>query len=154
MTWWTDATGMASDQQVANPKQGIFRELGAYQGGTLALGVQPGRVDWVYAAATPEDELIAEILTLGAPRDSIERFRDIARRWFVVGLPVSRLAVGIVLLEPVADRRDAYQHIARYVRGLQLDSDRCSDFLYQINRHRTSTVLPGLRVNRLLSGRR
>ncbi len=148
--WWTALVGEPPETRVSNPRQGLLQEQGAYEGGTLILGVQPGRIDWHFTATPSQQDVpTAPASLLGSPSESMGPFRPLAVRWFELSPPIIRLAVGGVLLQPVDRREAAYRVITSYVPGLNLESPDCSDFLYQINRPRSSTVHPGFRINRL-----
>ena len=54
-----------------------------------------------------------------------------------------------MLLEPVENREKGYLRITDYVPSVKIDPQRSEDFLYQINRPRESTVIKGMRLNRL-----
>jgi len=70
-------------------------------------------------------------------------------RWLDIAPPVVRLAYGATLFEPVPDRQTGYRRLSQLV-PVQIDPVGSEDFLYQINRPRTSrTGLPGLTINRL-----
>ena len=71
-------------------------------------------------------------------------------RWLAVGSPsINRLAVGAVLLMPVADSRAAYQKLNGLLTAVRVDPDHSLDFFYQINWPRASMVVSELRLNRL-----
>ncbi len=149
-SWWTDLVGEPPETRVSNPRQGLLQEQGGYCGGTLILAIQPGRVDWQFTAVPiqGEESVNADPL-LGPALEALENFRPLALRWLELSPPITRLAVGAILLQTVVDREEAYRLITRYVPGLRLDSEGCKDFFYQINRPRLSTAHSQLRINRL-----
>ena len=63
--------------------------------------------------------------------------------------PVTRLALGAVLVKPVSDLDAGYTELSRYLPGVKLDFQQATDFLYQINRFRPSSSVSGVVVNRL-----
>jgi len=69
-------------------------------------------------------------------------------RWLAGCPPLQRLAFGAVLTRPVDDLLTGYRQISDYLPFVQLDPESSSDFSYQINRPRNSTVISGLRINR------
>lgn len=148
-SWWHGVVGEPPDVDVAEPKLGKRRLESSFENGKLSLVTQPGRIDWLYSIAGPDLET-NEIHYLGHLPDALEAF--IVSRWFETeSYPnVLRLAFGAVLLYPVNDREAGYRQLNRYLPSVQLDPAGSSDFLYQINRPRDSTLgIPALRINRL-----
>jgi hypothetical protein len=149
--WWVRLVGQEPDSRTANPKQGVRQEQGAYGSGTLVLTTQPGRVDWLYSSELPNQETLnfEAVPTLGPVIGALATFRQIAFPWLSNCPPVIRIAFGSILQRPVQSRDDAYAVIMDMVPGLRLTSPECSDFMYQINRPRRSTVAPEYSINRL-----
>jgi hypothetical protein len=148
--WWMELVGQAPEAEQANRLQGVFQAHGRFERGRLILGVQLGRVDWLYSSIPIGEEVLQDgVPTVGPAGESFEALRRLVVRWFAVSPPINRLAVGAVLTRPVASRQEAYRIITDYVPGLHLDTEGCSDFLYQINRPRISSVHSGLLINRL-----
>jgi hypothetical protein len=62
---------------------------------------------------------------------------------------LQRLAFGPSLFQPVSDRKEGYRKLSTYLDVLK-DPENSSDFFYQINRPRTSEIIPGgIIINRL-----
>ena len=77
-------------------------------------------------------------------------FTTAGRKWLACGSPsTNRLAVGAVLLMPATSTKAAYQKLDDMLVAVQVDPDHASDFFYQINWPRASSVVPQLRLNRL-----
>lgn len=149
--WWSELVGEPPDVRTSNPKQGVLREQGTYQGGTLVLGVQFNRIDWILAPQVSDGDAVGERPpSLGSLSQSMGIFGPLARRWLELSPPTSRLALGAVLFQPAEHPQEAYRLLGAYVPSLRLDSEGCSDLLYQINRPRMSAVHNGLRINRLM----
>lgn len=146
--WWADLVGYPPETVVSRPKVGLHREEGVFEGRKLFLQIQPERIDWILTPVVPE-EMPETPPSAGPFPDALKSFVNLMERWLEVCLPITRLAFGAVLFQPVADQRAGYVQIAKYLPSLKLDPD-TSDFLYQINRPRDSTSgVPGLRINRL-----
>jgi len=151
--WWTDLVGYPPETVVSHPKVGRYREEGLYEGRKLSLQVQPGRVDWLLGPAVEPSEETGEGFetkpSAGPFLETLSSFVKLASGWFQLSPHVTRLAFGAVLFFPVADRRAGYVQLGKYLHSLTLDPE-ASDFSYQINRSRDSTIgIPGLRINRL-----
>src|SRR5262249_18400556 len=61
---------------------------------------------------------------------------------------MKRLALGSTIRLIVEDRIAGYKQLSAYL-PFAIDGDQSSDFLYQINRKRQSSVVPSLTINRL-----
>jgi len=76
---------------------------------------------------------------------------DLGRRWAASGSfpDTPRIALGLVLTSPTADRASGYRELADFVDGVPADPN-ATDFVYQVNIPRDSRAdVAGLRVNRL-----
>ena len=62
---------------------------------------------------------------------------------------VERLAFAPVLIKQAPSLEKGLGQLSKYLPGLQLDSLEGSDFIYQINRRRTSRVVALTEINRL-----
>src|SRR3989442_940922 len=79
--WWAQVTGETPDRTAHNVKQAVFDVIGAFAGGTLALRIQPLRIDWLYTPPMP-DGLPAFPETLGPLQTASDHFVPIVDRWF------------------------------------------------------------------------
>lgn len=146
--WWERLLPeQPSETSTKHAKTGIYEEEGDFESGRLMLRVQRLRVDWNYSANITE--AAEEIPTLGPFPDTTTNFCSLMYRWFEIAPPISRLAFGAVLIQPVEDRPKGYELITNYVKALQIDTEHSSDLLYQINRPRPSKTISDLTLNRL-----
>ena len=124
--------------------------MGVFEGKQLVLSGRQARVDWnLQAIAGLPSEPMQGLPTLGPLPDSLESFRKVAEKWLNVSPDITRLAFGAVLVIKVADLPSAYQELSQFLPNVSLDKTDSPDFLYQINRPRTSELREGLRINRL-----
>jgi hypothetical protein len=129
---------------------GIHAEEGPYLGGTLTLQIQSDRVDWILNAAAEQEMESIEPAVLGPFPDVLGAFVKPLAQWLTTSGAVNRLAFGAILMQPVAGRETGYEQLAAYLsQAVKIDPRGSSDFVYQINRPRTSGVEPNLRINRL-----
>jgi len=149
-SWWIDLLGHPPETQVIRPKIGQRQEEGEHEGRKLSLQVQPERIDWVLSPVVKLSEEEPENLPLAGPfPETLNSFLEVVMRWLTMCPPLTRLAFGAVLAQPVKDRQTGYLHIAKYLHHIRLDPE-SSDFFYQINRARPSrTGINDLRINRL-----
>jgi hypothetical protein len=150
-TWWRDLMGNEPESSISQPRKGGLQEEGTYENGKLVLVFEPTRIDWLYTPMDDEKQQAKGFLTISPLHDALSTFIPLMNRWFELETcpSVQRLALGTVVLQPVQDLRTGYQQLMQYLNSVQLDVDNSSDFLFQINRRRDSTVVPGLRINRL-----
>ncbi|MCL4500041.1 MAG: hypothetical protein M1335_07375 [Chloroflexi bacterium] len=142
------------DQATTNPKKGSGLIQGAFDPGNLILKLELDRIDWLLVPTEQAvEELLAvpEFAALGPASDVISTFFGIVEKWLSrVDLPaIGRMAFGLVLIHPEADRASGYRRLPDYV-PVRVDPE-SSDFLYQINlpRLQSATGIDGLGINRL-----
>ena len=150
-TWWRELMGDEPESSISQPRKGGLQEEGVYENGKLVLVFEPTRIHWLYTPMDDEKQQAKDFLTIGPLRDALSTFIPLMNRWFELETcpSVQRLALGAIVLQPVQDLQTGYQQLMQYLNSVQFDVDNSSDFLYQINRRRDSTVVPGLRINRL-----
>lgn len=145
--WWEQVTGEPPESTTGKPKTGERVELGPIGEAQLLLNAQPhrGRIDWVCKSGDdPETSPHSFPTGAGLFVNLMNKFlqRD--------DLPtVNRLAFGAVVWLPVADVKQGYETISDYL-NFTLDRETSQDFMYQINRRRSSKAAPGKNVNRLM----
>ncbi len=150
-TWWTDLVGHPPDKVTSQPKLGLHQEEGLFASTKLSLQLQLDRVDWTLAPDTDAPSENFELPTLGPFPDALATFTKLTGQWLTVAPPITRLAFGAFLSQPVDDHQAGYRLIDRYLPKVTLDPEGISDFLYQINRPRTSrSGVPSLKINRLM----
>lgn len=148
-SWWTDLVGVPPENTTLRKRDEIFQETGPFNGGQLILTLHPGRVDWHLSTADEEEDTSDGLFLLKS--EAVTKFYDLAVRWLKLGScpPITRLALGCVLLQPVDNRQAGYLKLSEYLSDVKL-SPQSSDFSYQINRPRESQAgVEGLKINRL-----
>lgn len=150
-TWWADLTGSQPEQRTSKPARGEFQETGPIGDTSLSVSLQGGRVDWFVTPGLfePTPDLTVKINSVGAFPDKFEDFVGLMNRWLGVSPRMIRLAFGAVVLVPVESKEAGYRKLSEYLPSVKIDAAGSEDFLYQINRPRTSASAPGLRINRL-----
>ncbi len=144
---WEDLTG-TKPENVMNRGDQQSQE-GPFAPGRLLLQKQvPGRLDLVYAGF-PKAEPEAPVATLGAFEPAFETLRDIAHTLFDrVGPPV-RLALGAEMVQSADTALAAYRTLISHMGSATFKLEGGLEFVYQINRPRTSKALPELPINRV-----
>lgn len=148
--WWAELLGGEPERSVTDRRAQTQQDQGSFANNRLTLLVRGNRVDWVLSPKEDQEPSDAGIVSIGLRSESLGAFVDAMRRWVLLSGPVKRLALGMILLQPVEDRTRGYRELARFLPAIQLDAERSSDFSYQINRRRRSTTgVPSLEINRL-----
>jgi len=141
--------GYDPDETTVKVKAGELHATGVYDSRRLILDVSPARIDW--RLTFPESEEIPEELpTIGSFEEAAEVFVLLMQRWLQEHSPsLNRLAFGTELVKPVESHAAAYRKLGTLL-PIEIDPEGSSDFLYQINRPRSSlTGIESLRINRL-----
>jgi hypothetical protein len=82
-------------------------------------------------------------------QDEVGLFVASAKKWLTVAPPFLRIAYGLILVRPVAGRREGYLELTKYLPAVEIDAENSSDLSYQINRPRALTSLTDEKANRL-----
>ena len=122
------------DTDEARPREG-FRRLAttADDGSQLELILMPGRIDVIQSLAAT-----AEILPVADLGEAIPKIASFINQisTMLSGLnadvQIQRIALGLILIRPVASREDAYRELQSLL-PVTLDPVTSRDFMYQIN---------------------
>lgn len=146
VSFWDRLLGGPPEQVTESPRTKERQEVGAAFGeATLLFKSEPLRLDWILHEGK-------EALAVGPWETTLNTFADLMNRWFTLEdcPPVKRLAFGCILLAPASDRPNGYRLLQHYLPSVTIDPEASSDFFFQINRPRESTLgISGLRINRL-----
>lgn len=150
-SWWRDLVGYDPETVFSRPKAGQYQAEGEFEGRRLSLSLRLDRIDWSLTPVVNVSEGQPTTLPLAGPfPEVLGSFMKIASHCLPLLPPITRLAFGAVLAQPVEDSRSGYVQIAKYLPSVELDPEGSSDFLYQINRPRASNVgIERLRISRL-----
>lgn len=149
-TWWERVTGGKPEDERIIHQRGVKEQRGALNGNLLAMVSQPSRADLTLEARGEESSELSELLTMGSlSGGTLEPFMRIVKSWLNECPPANRLAFGAILGWLAADAQTGYEEIQQYLPSVQLSPQNSSDFFYQINRPKESTVRPGIRINRI-----
>lgn len=147
--WWTEIIGEQPEQVTTKAIEGTYNAQGSRLGGILQLSVQPFRIQWTLGPNPPDDQGESWQIPNVGGIDRITEFLEVIKSWLEVAPNLSRLAFGAVLLDIVDDRRAGYDQLDKLLPTVEVDSSAMSDFLYQVNRRRSSGAVEGVRINRL-----
>lgn len=131
---WPLISVNSPESDESRPREG-FRRMAAPEGEfVLEIVTQPGRFDIVESAA-PTLAGIQPIIHFGQAEPQLTAFSTRVHSLFDGlgdSIKLQRLALGIVLVRPVANRETAYQELGKLL-SINLDPGRSRDFLFQIN---------------------
>ena len=144
-SWWKNVAAADPENSESKLRLGTRRDSGIFEGGLLIMESQPGRADWLFCER-PDAEGLS---TQGNMVPKIQTFSDVMGRWFPICPRAARLAFGAILTLPCDSKAETYRTLSNYL-NFDVDFERSSDFLYQINRQRQSVVNSSLPINRLM----
>jgi hypothetical protein len=146
---WEELIGQPPENVTSQPRTGVQQEEGSFGGGTLSVIVQPARVDWVLAVNNNQ-ATNSPIPSIGSFVDLLDLFANKMTDWLENSPPIQRLAFGSVLLLPMDDESSARQQLFAYLPLNPQNFENAQEFLYQINRPRSSiSGISNLLINRL-----
>ena len=146
---WEQLVGARPESIEERPREGVVRQHGGVDGNRLFLATQGERLDWTFLPTPTADQGIdtAPVLAdLEQATLTLRRALDISVRSV---RQVHRLALGVLLEQQVANQADGMSKLSKCLPHLNLEGQDGSDFIYQINRRRRSSVVPHARVNRI-----
>lgn len=148
--WWDLAVGEPAAEVTSKKMSGELTSTGAFAGQQLKLAVTPLRIDWLMSSPDlAQDNLPETIPTIGTLVDALAAFRGLVARWVETAQPrARRLALGVALVHAESGPDEAIQRLQTFL-PLSLEPGPVTDFLFQLNRRRTSVALPTLELNRL-----
>lgn len=147
--WWSSLFGVPPETRTVRANEGLFQDEGPFKGGRLTMLAQPGRMDWIWATLFVADMDKGSLPSLGTFPDTFKVFRDLMNTWLGFAPPLTRLAFGAVLDQPVPGKQDAYRLMQEYLPAVRISPESSSDFIYQINRSVESKTIKDYRINRL-----
>lgn len=153
--WFQAVAGAAPFSRSEDVRAGTREEIGDFGDNAeiaIRLSVERDRIDWLVLPRVGESVAPTAPPTIGAFPEALARFGEVARRWlsFEAAPPISRVALGGILIHEVANHIAGYEELASFLMdSVRLSGSNSSDFVYQINRPRISATIPELRINRL-----
>ena len=150
LNWWSEVVGQPPEQKISQPRIGGVMEVGPFASAQLVLQIAPPRVDWnlIPIPNQANDNLP---LTVDRFPASWDTFISSIKLWFhTPTCPIAkRIAFSSALILPIANLEEGYNLLVGLLPSVTLDPNNTADFLYQINRPRNSSIVPGIKINRL-----
>lgn len=118
--------------------------------GFISLRGETAKVDWLYSANSTLSGP-GHQLDVGSFDTALSTFeRSVESQYFATAIgTVNRLALGLVLLQPVESRQAGYTLLNSLVEEINVDPERARDMVFRVNYRRPSGHVPGLQINRL-----
>lgn len=146
---WEALVGEAPQSVEQQPRLKTKVSRGPFAAGQLICSSYPDRIELIYAANVDDAALQSgDFPHLGVFEPILADFQPLICKWLEGLPPIKRIAFGPGLIIPVGNHVEAYKMLNVLLPSVDLNPD-TSDFSYQINRTRASTVIPTIRINRL-----
>lgn len=137
---WKSITGTDPTDQTVKPLLKTSSESGIWNGYSLTIGSQPGRVDFILSAL----EGSLDLPNIGTYQDTVAAFDTLS---IPQGLaPVVRLAFGAVALARYCSHEECYRGLGDIITHVQISPD-SREFLYRINNPSKSEACENLSLN-------
>ena len=148
-TWWLELLGAPHEKSNHDRKKGVTQLVGTFNDAFMVAIETPVSFELRRHASDPEQPPV-EPDDLPAYFAAVPAFQDLALRWLQLEdcPPLRRLAFGATLLQGVTSREEGYRILDGHLPEVAVDPN-SSDFQYQINRRRPSSVVSDLPLNRL-----
>ena len=151
--WWDKVVGRHLLESADDrPADGLVTYTGVRRGERrLVMEFRTDRVDWFVRRESSPDRP-GELRLAGLEPAVPSEFLSTVRAWLEVFRPhrLKRLAFGASLDSQVATMEDGIAELGEILKvGRDLPSERASDFIFRINRPRTSEAVSGVLINRL-----
>ena len=153
--WWDRVVGRHLLESADDrPADGLVTYTGVRRGERrLVMEFRTDRVDWFVRLETRAERL-GELRLAGLDPAVTSEFLSTVQQWLELFHPhrLNRLAFGASLDSEVTTTEEGIAELGAILDiGRDLPSARASDFLFRINRPRTSQAAPGVLINRLSS---
>ena len=146
--WWNAVTGAPPENVVEEPRKGVVKLQGTFDGALLLMIADENRLDVRQLLDRPG----TAPATLPDFADAVTSFVQVAIRWLNLDTvpPIQRLAFGAVVMKPSPGIEDCREVLREYLPSIDMQTTELRDFLYQVNRRRSSEAINGLEINRLM----
>jgi len=148
--WWQDLVGHLPEQVRSNRIEQTLEHEGTFKGGALlSLTLEPNRVVWLVKPAAEIGDGRGDLPTLGPFREKLAWIAELLTPWLENSCPpIRRLAFGGKLLQAAATQQQAFRVLGAHLPAVKLEPNP-NDFILQINRRTSSTVVKDLPLNRV-----
>lgn len=142
---WQEIGDIALEDVKQKPALGVTSLEGSGKLGRYILATDNQRLDFI----AHKLQLEPDLPVIGKLEEALPEFVNQAERLIGKVSGILRVAVSFSLLSRTSDKIQSYSLLSHLLPSVDIDIEDSSDFLYQINRPRTSNVVEGLSINRL-----
>lgn len=139
---WERLVGEAPESRTERPSERVLVEEGNWLDHRLIVSTQAGRVDVIVQPVQKEPSLPV----VGSIEAVLPEFRKLFPT--DIGVPVTRLAFGAVLLHPELNHASAYETLQKFLSSVKIIPN-TREFLYQLNLPVRSNIINTLELNRI-----
>ena len=145
---WSSLFGTTAEERTTKKAEQLVKEEGPYSAGWLSVEARANRIDWRLG---PDPRSVPQPLSaIGAYNQVQNTFLELMKIWSATCGPIQRLAYGATLLLARNSPSDTYSTINKLLHNANIDLENTQDFMYRINRRRTSQILDNsIQINRL-----
>jgi len=151
--WWEQITDNSSEKDTNQPKNATRIVEGLLGDDLLVLRKTPVAVELHFMSPTQSSNDIKGIPSIGNYEEECPIFLELVKKLFnVQKFPsIKRLAFGAILNLPLTTEiEQVIRQLIPYMKNMKMDPANSGEFLYRINRKRSSTIgVSGLSINRL-----
>ena len=151
LEWWIKIFGTESESYKFDRRLNRHHFEGEFHDGIMNLDINPLRIDFNYIANKTNSISQMCDLYLGSIDDEFPIFISSINDFLELeNCPnAHRIAFATTLFIPTESRTTGYKLLSKYLSTVEIDPENSSDFMYQINRRRSSSIVEGLLINRL-----
>lgn len=147
--WWSKLFSTPPEKVTQDLKIGVTQLQGRVDDALMAAVQNPVSFE-LRRLANDTEQSPVDLNELSPYAAAVPAFQSLALRW--LGLegcpPLRRMAFGATLVQPVANYEKGCEILNGHLPDVRVYPDSL-DFLYQINRRRTSSAIKDLSLNRL-----
>ena len=149
---WQESRKTPPESIETKPRERQLVEHGTVADNILMLVSGTGRLDWhLRPSNLPTNESREGLLVLAHTDQVLSTFSEALRASIRRHRQVYRLALGTVLNQPVGNLGEGFAILSKYLPNLKLETHGDHDFMYRINRRRSSSSSRHVIINRLAS---
>ena len=149
---WQDSRKAQPESIEVKPRERLLVEQGTVVDNMLVLVSSTGRLDWrLQPSLLPTNEIREGPRMLAQTDNAWSVFSEALQVSIRRHRQVHRLALGAVLSQTVDDLDEGFAILSNYLPRLKLKTHGDRDFMYRINRQRSSSSSRHVIINRLAS---
>ena len=146
---WEEVTGTTPESIDSRPRESVVLEVGNIGRNQLLLATQNQRLDWHIRPILTSTPRARTLMVLADVEETLPVLQKAVQCSLETVRQVHRFAFAPVLVKQAPSLNEGLRQLSKYLPDLRLGSLGGSDFIYQINRRRSSKVAALIQINRL-----